>query len=127
MGTSRTVSDPGTLLNDRDSFRLLFESLCVRDVRVYAGPMDGRVMHYHDTSGLGIDIIVELPDDRWCATDVELGRDEDEGARNLLRLRRKTVLTSGIGPSFLAVLTGSGFFHVRPDGVMVIPIGCLGP
>ena len=59
--------------------------------------------------------------------EVKLGRDEDEGARNLLRLKNKTVLNSGIEPSFMAVITSGGFFHVRSDGIMVIPIGCLGP
>ena len=108
-------------------FGSLFESLCVRDIRVYADPIGGKVMHYHDTTDLEVDIIIELPDGRWCAIEVKLGMDENDGAKNLLKLKKKTVLNSGIGPSFLAVITGSGFFHVRPDGVMVIPIGCLGP
>lgn len=118
---------PGALLSDMPAFGSLFESLCVRDVRVYADPLEGRVMHYHDTSDLEVDIIIELPDGRWCAMEVKLGRDEDEGARNLLRLKNKTVLNSGIEPSFMAVITSGGFFHVRSDGIMVIPIGCLGP
>ena len=118
---------PGALLSDMQAFGSLFESLCVRDIRVYADLIGGKVMHYHDTTDLEVDIIIELPDGRWCAIEVKLGMGEDEGAKNLLKLKKKTVLSSGIDPSFLAVITGSGFFHVRPDGVMVIPIGCLGP
>ena len=67
--------------------------------------------------------MVELPDGRWGAFEVRLDGDENGAARSLLRLKRKV----SSAPSFLAVLTGSGFFHVRDDGVMIVPVGCLGP
>ncbi len=118
---------PESLFRNMRIMRSLFESLAIRDLRVYSQVIGGRVFHYHDTAGSEVDAIVVLEDGRWCAIDVRMGCDADEGARSLLRFRNKTKLADGTGPSFLAVLTGTGFYHVRPDGVLVIPIGCLGP
>lgn len=118
---------PDALLHDIPRLEVLFESMCIRDVRVYSQVLDGTVMHYHDDTGLEVDIIVELPDGRWGgAFEVKLNRGEDDAARSLLRLRNK-ISADSAEPSFLAVLTGAGFFHIRDDGVMVVPIGCLGP
>ena len=117
---------PDALLHDIPQLEVLFESMCIRDVRVYSQVLDGTVMHYHDNTGLEVDIIVELPDGRWGAFEVKLNRGEDDAARSLLRLRNK-ISADSAEPSFLAVLTGAGFFHIRDDGVMVVPIGCLGP
>lgn len=106
-------------------FGSFFESLCIRDLRVYSQVLEGCVYHYHDNSGLEVDAIIELSDGRWAAIEIKLHSGKDQGARNLLRLRDKTVLVDGTAPSFLAVLTGTGFFHRWDDGVLVIPIGCL--
>ena len=114
---------PDALLHDIPQLEVLFESMCIRDLRVYSQVLDRIVMHYHDDTGLEVDIIVELPDGRWGAFEVKLNRGEDDAARSLLRLKNKI----SAEPSFLAVLTGAGFFHIRDDGVMVVPIGCLGP
>ncbi len=114
---------PGALMRDMPAFGSLFEAMCIRDLRVYSQVLDGTVMHYHDSTGLEVDIVVELPDGRWGAFEVRLDGDENGAARSLLRLKRKV----SSAPSFLAVLTGSGFFHVRDDGVMIVPVGCLGP
>lgn len=127
IATASLGAGPGTLIKDMPAFGSLFESLAIRDLRVYSQVIGGQVYHYHDTTGLEVDAIVVLEDGRWCAIEVKLNAGEDEGARNLLRFRNKTKLADGTGPSFLAVLTGTGFYHVRPDGVLVIPIGCLGP
>ena len=117
---------PDALLHDIPQLEVLFESMCIRDLRVYSQVLDGTVMHYHNDTGLEADIIVELPDGRWGAFEVKLNRGEDDAARSLLRLRNK-ISADSAEPSFLAVLTGAGFFHIRDDGVMVVPIGCLGP
>ena len=127
IATAALGAGPGTLIKDMPSFGSLFEALAIRDLRVYSQVIDGQVYHYHDTTGLEVDAIVSLADGRWCAIEIKLNSGEDEGARNLIRFRNKTRLADGTGPSFLAVLTGTGFYHVRPDGVLVIPIGCLGP
>ena len=127
LATAALGSEPDDLFRNMGLFGSLFEALAIRDLRVYSQVIDGQVYHYHDTTGLEVDAIVSLADGRWCAIEIKLNSGEDEGARNLIRFRNKTRLADGTGPSFLAVLTGTGFYHVRPDGVLVIPIGCLGP
>ena len=127
IATAALNASPETLLKDGAAFGSIFESLCVRDVRVYLQPMDGRVMHYHDNTGLEVDMIIELGDGSWAAIEVKLHSGEEKAAENLLRLRDKTQMVNGKGPSFLAIITGTGIFRERDDGVLVIPIGCLGP
>jgi len=114
------------LLMDYEAFGLMFESICVRDLRVYAQPLDGSVSYIGDSNGNEVDMIVELPGGRWGAIEVKLseGRAE-EGAKNLLRLRDNVNTEYMKQPSFLMVLTAGQFAYRRPDGVLVVPIGCL--
>lgn len=114
------------LLHDPESFGFLFESLCTRDMRIYAQVNDGEIFHYRDKDNLEIDMIVSLHDGRWAPVEVKLGEHRiDEAAESLLRLRNK-VDTSRIGePSFMMVLTGGRYAYKRPDGVLVVPLGCL--
>ena len=118
---------PELLLKDHSVFGSIFESLCVRDMRSYLQPIEGTVMHYHDNTGLEADMILALDDGRWAAIEVKLHSGEDSAAENLLRIEKKTKVTNGIEPSFLAIITATGMFRIRDDGVLVIPIGCLGP
>jgi len=119
---------PETLHADLKCFGLLFESLVIRDLRVYAQAADGTVSHYRDSTGLEVDVIVETGDGRWGAFEVKLGaRQIDDAAAGLLRFRDR-VDTSRVGePSVLGVITPSGLGYRRPDGVSVVPIGALGP
>lgn len=120
----RAASD--NLLNDFNTFGLLFESLCIRDLRIYTQSIDGEVFHYRDKSGLEADAIVHLHDGRWGAIEVKMGATEIEtAAENLLRLRNKVNTDKMMEPSFLMVLTCTEFGYRRKDGVYVIPIGCL--
>lgn len=114
------------LLLDPESFGFLFESLCTRDMRIYAQVNDGEIFHYRDKDNLEIDMIVSLHDGRWAPVEVKLGEHRiNEAAESLLRLRNK-VDTSRIGePSFMMVLTGGRYAYKRPDGVLVVPLGCL--
>ena len=116
------------LLRDPKTLGLLFESLVVRDLRVLSGPLDATVHHYRDSSQLEIDAIVRCADGRWGAFEVKLGASQvDTAARQLLRFKDRVDL-SGVGePSVLAVVTARGVAYKRPDGVHVVPIGCLGP
>jgi hypothetical protein len=103
----------------------LFESLVVRDLRVYAGALDGRLYHYRDSNGLEADAVVELPDGRWAAFEVKLGSSPavvDAAAAGLIRLRS---VVGGAPPVALGVVTGTGYSLVRPDGVLQIAIGAL--
>lgn len=118
--------DVNGLLHDLNTFGFLFESLCTRDIRVYAQANDGEIFHYRDKDQLEIDLIVSLNDGRWAAIEVKLGEHQaDDAAANLIQLKNK-VDTSRIGePVFLMVLTGGKFAYQRKDGVMVVPVACL--
>jgi predicted AAA+ superfamily ATPase len=117
---------PQALLNDFEYFGFLFESLCTRDVRVYAQSIDGDVFHYRDKNNLEADLIVRLRDGRWAAIEVKLGQKQiDEAAANLLKLKNIIDVEKMGEPSFLMVITGGQFAFKRPDGVWVVPIGCL--
>jgi predicted AAA+ superfamily ATPase len=119
-------STPDALLQDFNTFGLLFESLCVRDLRVYAGANDGEVFHYHDKNGLEADAIVHLKDGRWGAVEVKMGAKETElAALHLKALRDKVNLDKMREPSFLMVLTATDLGYRRDDGVYITPIGCL--
>ena len=124
MAALRVSSD--ALMMDYESFGLLFESLCVRDLRIYSQPLDGSVSYIGDSNGNEVDIIVELPGGKWGAIEVKLGDNRaDEGAKNLLKLRDNVDTKYTKQPSFLMVLTAGQFAYKRPDGVLVVPIGCL--
>lgn len=120
---------PEDLLNDLNTFGLLFESMVVRDLRVYSQSMEGKVSHYRDRDGLEADSIIHIFGGKWAAVEVKLGSDSgiEEGAKNLRALRDKTDSSKMKPPSFLAVVTATGYAYTRPDGVHVIPIGCLRP
>ncbi|MEZ5331180.1 MAG: DUF4143 domain-containing protein [Thermoanaerobaculia bacterium] len=120
---------PRRLLGDLNYLGLLFESLVVRDLRVYAQPLRGRVLHYRDNTGLEADAVVELPDGRWVACEVKLGGVEaiDEAAATLSTLAER-VDTSRCGdPAALVVVVATGYGYRRDDGVLVCPIVSLGP
>jgi len=116
---------PHDLINDLNTFGFFFESLCHRDLRIYAQNLDGELYHYRDGDGLETDAIVHFSDGRWGAIEIKVGGNQiDEAAANLLRLKNK-VDTALRTPSFLMVLTGVPDAYKRADGVLVVPIGCL--
>ncbi len=116
------------MLQDLNRFGALFESLAIRDLRIFAQAADASVYHYRDNTGLEVDAIVEGADGRWAAFEVKLGpAHADEGAATLKTFAGR-VDTSKCGPpAALGVIVGSGYGYRRPDGVDVIPIGALGP
>lgn len=119
-------ASPESLLRDMSTFGLLFESLCVRDLRAYAQSLKGEVCHYHDESGLEADAVISLRDGRYALFEMKMGAaDIDSGAESLLKLAKK--VDSGImgPPSFSAVVVPGGYAYRRPDGVFVIPITCM--
>lgn len=118
---------PNDLIYDLNTFGLLFESLAIRDLKIYAEANDGEVFHYRDKSGLEADAIVHLRNGNWAAFEVKLADSLriDEGAKNLLKLASKIDKAKMKKPSFLAVITASKYAYKRPDGVFVIPLGCL--
>ncbi|NCA11162.1 ATP-binding protein [bacterium] len=119
---------PERLLADMGLLGFLFESLVIRDLRIYAQAADADVFHYRDNTGLEVDAIVEAQDGRWAAFEVKLGQAAiDEASETLLRFADRIDTKKCGEPATLAVITGNGFGYVRPDGVAVIPIGSLGP
>lgn len=119
---------PERLLNDLNFLGFLFESLVVRDLRVYAQRHQGKIFHYRDNNGLEVDIVIELSDGRWAGIEVKLGAKRiDDGAKSLLTFSSRVDHKYSGEPAFLAVVTGNGYSYQRSDGVMVLPVGTLGP
>lgn len=119
---------PKDLMNDLNTMGLLFETMCVRDLRVYAEALNGTVSHYRDKNGLEADAVVHLPNGHYGLVEIKLGGETliNEGAKSLLRLSQKVDAARMHSPSFMMVLTAVGDYAFRrPDGVMVVPIGCL--
>ena len=129
IATASLGLGPEDLINDLKTFGLFFETLCVRDLRVYADALGGTVYHYRDKSNLECDAVVHLENGSYGLIEIKLGGDTliDEGAANLKQLADKLDPTKMKKPSFLMVLTGIGdYAYKRPeDGVLVVPIGCL--
>jgi uncharacterized protein len=120
-------ASPERLLKDLNLLGLLFESLVIRDLRIYAQASDGVVLYYRDNSGLEIDTIVDTADGRWAAFEVELGGAEriEEGVANLLKFARRIDTEKRGQPACLGVIVANGYGYVREDGVAVIPLGAL--
>jgi uncharacterized protein len=122
-------ASPAALLRDLNLLGLLFESLVVRDLRIYAQASDARVLQYRDSDGLEVDAIVEAGDGRWAAFEVKLGGEKliDEGASSLKTFSKRVDTDKTGKPAALAVIVADGYGFVREDGIHVIPVGALGP
>ncbi len=119
---------PSKLLSDFETFGLLFESLCVRDLRIYADALQGQVRHYRDKTGLEADAVITLDDGRWALVEVKLGsRMIDQAAKHLLKLADRVDQQREGSPAFLLVLTGTATAYRREDGVLVAPLSMLAP
>lgn len=121
---------PNDLINDLNTFGLIFETLCIRDLRVYSELLNGVVYHYKDSSDLECDAVVHLRNGKYGLIEIKLGGDKliNEGAVNLIKMKNKIDTDKMSNPSFLMVLTGTGdYAYLREDGVFVVPIGCLMP
>ena len=119
---------PQDLINDLKTFGFLFETLCVRDLRVFADALNGEVYHYRDKDGLECDAVVHLRNGTYGLVEIKLGGEKliAEGSANLKALSEKIDTDKMKKPAFLMVLTGTGdYAYRRPDGVYVVPIGCL--
>ncbi len=119
---------PQDLIGDLNTFGLFFETMCIRDLRVFADALNGKVYHFRDKAGLECDAVVHLRNGAYGLIEVKLGGDKliEDGAENLKALKDKIDTTKMKAPSFLMVLIGVGdYAYRRPDGVYVVPIGCL--
>ena len=121
---------PKDLINDLNTFGLIFEALCIRDLRVYSESINGNVYHYRDASDLECDAVIHLRNGLYGLIEIKLGGDKqiNEGAENLIKLLNKIDTKKMNNPSFLMVLTATGkYAYQREDGIYVVPIGCLKP
>lgn len=119
---------PDDLINDLKTFGFLFETLCIRDLRVYADALNGEVYHYRDKDGQECDAVIHLRNGKYGLVEIKLGGEKliEEGAKCLKSMAAKIDTDKMSDPSFLMVLTGTGdYAYLRQDGVYVVPIGCL--
>lgn len=129
IATASLGLGPNDLINDMETFGLIFEALAVRDLRVYADALDGKVYHYRDKNNLECDAVVHLRNGSYGLVEIKIGGADliNAGAKSLKNLSDKIDTTRMKKPSFLMVLTGIGdYAYKRPeDGVLVVPVGCL--
>ena len=130
IATAALGIGPEDLVNDLNTAGLLFENMCVRDVRIYAEALGGDIYHYRDRNGLECDTVIHLRNGKYGLIEIKLGGDKliEEGSANLIRLRERIDFNKMKEPSFMMVLCGvAPFAYRRKDGVLVVPIGCLKP
>ncbi len=115
-------------MRDLNFMGQLFESLVIRDLRIYAQAIDGEVQYYQDSSDLEVDAIVQTGNS-WGAFEIKLGGEKriEEGAATLTRFRKRIDTSKSGDPAVLAIIVGTGYGYTRENGMQVIPVGCLGP
>ena len=131
IATAALGLGPTDLINDLNSMGFFFEAMCVRDLRVFAEALNGKVYHYRDKSGLECDAVVHLRNGQYGLIEIKLGGDSliKEGAETLNELANQVDTTRMKSPAFKMILTATGeYAYRRPeDGIYVVPIGCLRP
>lgn len=113
------------LLSDFNLFGFLFESLCIRDLKIYSNSIDAQVFHYRDKEGLECDAIIVLPSGEYGLVEIKLGGSQEEKAANSLLKLEKLLEAKGSNPTFKMILTGGKYAYKRPDGIYVVPITSL--
>lgn len=128
IATAALGIGPNDLMNDLNTFGLMFETLCMRDLRVYASIHNGTVYHYRDSNGLECDAVIHLRNGSYGLVEIKLGGEKliEEGVKVLKKLSKKIDTTKMKNPSFLMILIGAGeYAYQREDGIYIVPIGCL--
>jgi len=116
------------ILADMNLFGFLFESMVIRDLRVFAQSIDGQILHYRDNNGVEVDAIVQLSDGRWAAFEIKLGVGQIDEAAEKLKKFASLIDTIKCGePAILGIICGTGFSYMRPDNIAVISIATLAP
>lgn len=129
IATSSLGIGPDDLIKDLNTMGLLFETMAIRDLRVYADALGGKVYHYRDKNGLECDAIIHLRNGKYGLVEIKLGGDSliESGAKTLKSLATKIDTEKMNAPSFMMVLAGVGkYAYTRADGVTVVPISALG-
>jgi len=119
-------ADDSRLLTDLEYFGQLFESLVIRDLRIYTQPLGGVIRHYRDSAGREVDAIIEMPDGSWAAVEVKLAASrEEDAAASLHRFADNLDPVRTTSPLAMMIITGGRYAYTRPDGIHVVPIGTL--
>lgn len=130
IATAILDANPNDLMQDLNTFGLLFENLVIRDLKIYTQSLDGNVYNYRDKSELEADAVIHLNDGRWGLIEIKLGGETliNEGALTLTKLKEVIDQDKMNKPAFLAIITATdSFAYQREDGIYVIPIACLKP
>jgi hypothetical protein len=128
MAVAALALSPSQLLDDLKTLGFFFESLCIRDLQIYAAKQGGEISYYRDRYGLECDIVLHLENGSYALIEAKLGsREIDEASEHLLKLKDLISMNKLHQPSFLMVLTAGKYAYRRDDGVLVVPIGCLKP
>ena len=126
IATAILEMKPNDLINDLNTFGFMFESLCMRDLKIYTSSFNGDITFYRDEKEFEVDAILRTSSGKWGAIEIKLGAGYvDEAAQNLLKFKERVDTKKCGEPSFLMVLTGTKYSYKRPDGVYVVSIGCL--
>ena len=117
---------PNDLINDLNTFGFLFESLCMRDLKIYTESYGGNITFYRDEKDFEVDAILRTSSGKWGAIEIKLGAGYiDDAANNLLKFKNRVDTKKNGEPSFLMVLTGADYSYKRDDGIYVVSIGTL--
>ena len=129
IATAALGMGPADLVNDLNTMGFFFETMCVRDLRVYAEALNGKVYHYRDKSGLECDAVVHLRNGQYGLIEIKLGGQSliDDGVRTLNSLAAQVDTSRMKAPAFKMVLTATGEYAYRrsEDGIYIVPMGCL--
>ncbi|MDR0308556.1 MAG: DUF4143 domain-containing protein [Coriobacteriales bacterium] len=127
LATAALYATAPSLLDDLNTIGLLFESMAVRDIRVYADAHNAKVFHYRDSTNLEIDAIVERRDGVWSAIEVKLGGEKavDEAIANFKKLKARLTKEKLENLAMCVVVTAGEYSYIRPDGVAIIALGHL--
>ncbi len=126
IATAVLEMKPSDLIKDLNTFGFIFESLCMRDLKIYTGSHGGDITFYRDEKDFEVDAILRTSGGKWGAIEIKLGAGYiDEAANNLLKFKDRVDIDKCGEPSFLMVLTGADYSYKRDDGVYVVSIGTL--
>lgn len=129
IATAALGLGPADLINDLNTMGFFFETMCVRDLRVFADALNGKVYHYRDKSGLECDAVVHLRNGEYGLIEIKLGGESliNDGIETLNSLTEQIDTSRMKAPAFKMILTATGEYAYRrkEDGIYIVPIGCL--
>ncbi len=129
LAAAMLKATPESLLRDLNTLGFLFESLCIRDLKIYAESFGAEVYHYQDYANREMDAVISLPDGRWCGFEIKIGANQiEDAAARLIKIQKEILLEKGHAPESLVVICAlSNAAYQRLDGIYVVPLTALKP